>query len=83
MLASGRIDAIMGSDLVLERLITATKHANALEEANFRHESLPSYIGLSKNSARAIALQKEVQQLMKSMKRNGELDYFLNWQPNK
>lgn len=80
MLASGRIDTIMGSELATHHLVRSSDYANRLELANFKHKVPSSYLALSRNSKNANKWLPEFEKHMQDMMLNGELEYFLNWQ---
>ena len=80
MLASGRIDTIMGGHIATRHLINKCDYANRLELSNFQHKVPSSYLTLSRNSKNANKWLPEFEKHMQTMMLNGELEYFLNWQ---
>ena len=79
MLASGRLDTVMGGSLVLENAIAKSQLGNELEKAKFQHKVPSTYLVMSKNSSQATLWLPEFQQQMANMMQSGELDYFLTW----
>lgn len=79
MLASGRLDTVMGGSLVLENAIAKSQLRDELEKAKFQHNVPSTYLVMSKNSPQAMDWLPELQQQMANMMQNGELDYFITW----
>lgn len=80
MLASGRIDTIMGSKLATRHLVQNSGYTDSLELANFQHKVRSSYLALSRHSKNANKWLPEFEKHMQDMMLSGELEYFLNWQ---
>lgn len=79
MLASNRLDTVMGGDVVLDLAIAGSPYADVLEKAVFEHKVPSTYLGLARNSPKANQWLPRFQQQMQAMMHNGELDYFVTW----
>lgn len=83
MLLSGRIDTVMGGDKAIQIAVKQHGYETQLEPARFS-KTLPSaYLAATRNSPRVAQHLSNLRAEMNKMHIQGELDYFIRWQPDR